>query len=127
MGTIEIPNDQRGRNSLVLDGVTSSHGFKSPSALRKQKRRGLFHTISTLTNNLQITTVNKMLEKIDLIQIGELFDSRLKSIEKSLKNLEASSRKTSRNMDIIIRTFDNEYLSLRERIELLEDKVGITR
>ncbi|MCR4278202.1 MAG: hypothetical protein NUV80_04340 [Candidatus Berkelbacteria bacterium] len=74
-----------------------------------------------------------MLEKIDLIQIRDLFDGRLKSIDdqlvsvkKSLKNLETQSRKTNRDIDIVIRTFDNEYLRLRERVERLEEKVGIT-
>lgn len=65
-----------------------------------------------------------------MVQIGDLLDDRLdirlKPIARSLKNLEKESRKTNRNIDIIVRTFDNEHLRLKKRVERLEEKVGIT-
>ena len=72
-----------------------------------------------------------MLENIDLLKIKsvvkEEIASQLKPVKRSLLKLEAGSRKTNRSIDIIVRTFDSEYLDLKERVESLEDKVGITR
>jgi len=73
--------------------------------------------------------VSEMLEKDDLKQIGtvveEVVTRRLIPIEKGIKQLEKHARKTDRDINIIIRTFDNEYLGLKGRVKLLEEKVGI--
>ncbi|MDO8650335.1 MAG: hypothetical protein Q7K33_03440 [Candidatus Berkelbacteria bacterium] len=70
-----------------------------------------------------------MLEKDDLKQIGTVVEvivsRKLVPIEKSLKLLEKHARKTDRDINMIIRTFDSECLGLKERVERLEDKVGI--
>lgn len=80
-----------------------------------------------------------MLDKNDLQQIGQLLDSRLRPIDsrlkpieedlravkRSVKNLEADSRKIRKDINIIINTFDNEYLDLRQRVERIEEKVGL--
>lgn len=76
-----------------------------------------------------------MLEKSDLQQIREIIkeevqpivESQLKPISRSLLKLEAGLRKTNRDIDIIVRTFDRDYLGLKERVASLEDKVGVVR
>ena len=70
-----------------------------------------------------------MLEKSDLEQIRVIIKSELSEeiapVKKSLHRLEVESRKTRRDIKMIIGVFDEKDIELEKRVERLETKVGI--
>lgn len=73
--------------------------------------------------------IEPMLDKNDLVQITEIVrqvvEHELKPVKKSLSNLEADSRKMRRDINTIVSALDNDYLDLRQRVERIEEKVGL--
>jgi len=66
-----------------------------------------------------------MLEKSDLQQIREVISEEIAPVKKSLHRLEVESRKTRKDINMIIGVFDVKDKELETRIERLETKVGI--
>jgi len=64
-----------------------------------------------------------MLEKSDLQQIKvaveEVVEQKLKPVHKKLNKLQ-------KDLDITIRSFDNDHLKNRNRIEIIENHLGLT-
>lgn len=70
-----------------------------------------------------------MLENIDLLKIkvivNDAVETKLKPVIRELKSLGVESRKTRRDINMIIGTFDTKDLELEVRVEQLEKRVGI--
>lgn len=66
-----------------------------------------------------------MLTKTDLVQIGNVIDSKLKPIQKDIKTMKSDIAQTRKDVKVIISYFDREYVDLRKRVELIEEHLGI--
>jgi hypothetical protein len=74
-----------------------------------------------------------MLEKSDLQQIRTIVRTEVRTeigreiapVRKDVKMLKADVSKIRKDINLIIEVFDNEHIDLRNRVDQLEEKVGI--
>lgn len=70
-----------------------------------------------------------MLTKDDLQNIDDLierkFDQKLEPLKKDIKKIKTDVAQTRKDINMVIGVFDNDNTKLRQRVEVIEDKVGI--
>ena len=66
-----------------------------------------------------------MLTNDDLTSIGGLIDEKLLPIKKDIKKIKTDVAQTRKDINMVIGVFDTENVTLRNRVEIIEDKVGI--
>ena len=66
-----------------------------------------------------------MLTNDDLTSIGGLIDEKLLPIKKDIKKIKTDVAQTRKDINMVIGVFDTENVRLRNRVEIIEDKVGI--
>ena len=63
-----------------------------------------------------------MLTKADLTAIGELIDRKLdEKLKKELKPIKSELKLIRKNMNLVIRFFDDEITGVRKRVDRIED------
>lgn len=75
-----------------------------------------------------LTAIKKILAPIeaDLEQVkGQT--ALIPALNQKAERLERSSRKIQRDLDLVIRSFDREYLQLRARIDRIEEHLKLQR
>lgn len=74
--------------------------------------------------NIEALFDKKFDEKFDA-KFDKKFDEKFAPIRTDIKKIKSDVAKTKRDVNIIIETFDDDYIRLRQRVEVIEDKVGI--
>ncbi|MCR4278058.1 MAG: hypothetical protein NUV80_05280 [Candidatus Berkelbacteria bacterium] len=59
------------------------------------------------------------------VELSDLIDHKLEPLKKDIKKIKTDVAQTRKDINMVIGVFDNDNTKLRQRVEIIEDRVGI--